>query len=323
MNKRKIINVYILIFCMLLCGCSSGKRYKTSDLSLGTIEDLPVIEYTSAGEEYVLVSANETLNADAYQSVASALLLDTTDNEVIVSYNPHDTLYPASMTKIMTGLLVIEAIEAGDISLDDVVTLESTVTFTESNVGVSNLVGGCKIDIKNLLYGLLIKSYNDCAVILAREVAGSEDAFVELMNERAQELGATNTHFVNPHGLHSDEHYTTAYDLYLIFQEFTSHDLAYVIDSCTSYDFTYTDGENVEHQVEISPTNGFLSGEYSFPEGYSLGSWKSGTTSAAGSCLIIEFVNDSTGNKYYGVIAGAATRADLYTAMISLVNEIN
>lgn len=321
MKKNKFLTIIILILSMLLCGCS-GKKYKISDdISLGTVDNLPILDYSSAGDEYALVSANETLNAESYQSAGSALLIDDTNNQVVVSYNPHEKIYPASMTKLMTGLLVIEAIEDGDLSLDDVITLQSTVTFNESNVGVSNLVGGCKIDVQNLLYGLLIRSYNDCAVILAREIAGSEDAFVELMNQRAQELGATNTHFVNSHGLHSEDHYTTAYDLYLIFEEFTSHDLSYVIDSLQSYDFTYTDANNVEQKVEISATNGFLSGEYNFPEGYSLGSWKSGTTNAAGNCLIIEFVNDSTGNKFYGVIAGAESREVLYTSMTSLVNE--
>lgn len=320
MKKRTAFTITVLILSMLLGGCSGRKYDISEDISIGTADNLPVLEYNSAGDEYALVSANAAINSDAYLNMYSALLIDADNGCAEVSHNPHGRIYPASMTKLMTGLLVIEAIEEGDIALTDVVTLQSAVTFSEANVGVSNLVGGCRIDVKNLLYGLLIRSYNDCAVILAREVAGSEEAFVEMMNERAKELGATNTHFENSHGLHSEEHYTTAYDLYLIFKEFTSHDLAYVIDSCSSYDFTYTDADNLTQQVEISATNGFLSGEYNFPEGYSLGAWKSGTTNAAGNCLIIEFVNNTTGKKYYGIIAGAESREALYTSMTGLVN---
>lgn len=140
------------------------------------------------------------------------------------------------------------------------------------------------------------------------------------MNERAYELGATNTHFVNCHGLHSDDHYTTAYDLYLIFSEFIKHDLAYLIDSLTSYDFTYTDANGETRSVTLEATNGYISGEFQFPEGYSLGSWKSGTTTAAGNCLILEFVKDDTGDKYIAVIAGAEDRSTLYNDMTMLIN---
>ena len=140
------------------------------------------------------------------------------------------------------------------------------------------------------------------------------------MNEKAFELGATNTHFVNCHGLHSDDHYTTAYDLYLIFSEFIKHDMAYLIDSLDSYDFTYTDETGAEKSVTLQATNGYISGEFKFPEGYSLGSWKSGTTTAAGNCLILEFVKDDTGDKYVAVIAGAEDRDTLYNDMTMLIN---
>ena len=206
------------------------------------------------------------------------------------------------------------------ITRSPVITLSHTVTFQENNVGASDLTKGCKVTVKNLLYGLLIRSYNDCGVLLAERIAGSEDAFVEKMNERAYELGATNTHFVNCHGLHSDDHYTTAYDLYLIFSEFIKHDLAYLIDSLTSYDFTYTDANGETRSVTLEATNGYISGEFQFPEGYSLGSWKSGTTTAAGNCLILEFVKDDTGDKYIAVIAGAEDRSTLYNDMTMLIN---
>ena len=103
----------------------------------------------------------------------------------------------------------------------------------------------------------------------------------------------------------------------MIFSEFIKHDLAYLIDSLTSYDFTYTDANGETRSVTLEATNGYISGEFQFPEGYSLGSWKSGTTTAAGNCLILEFVKDDTGDKY---IAGAEDRSTLYNDMTMLIN---
>lgn len=320
--KRNIFKIIALVLTCtyLFTGCGE-RSYDTADqLSLGIYSELPLYSSVSFGETYTVIGADEDINSSQYTGTASALLVNDSAREALVAYDVHEKIYPASMTKIMTGLLIFESLENGTISLDDTVTLSSAVTFDESNVVASNLTGGCTVTIKNLIYGLLISSYNDCAVILAEQIAGDEASFVEMMNEKAYEIGATNTHFENCHGLHSDNHYTTAYDLYLIFSEFTKYDMAYLIDSLGSYDFTYTNADGSTASVTISATNGYISGEYEFPEGYSLGSWKSGTTSAAGSCLIIEFVKDSTGDKYIAVIAGAEDRETLYNKMTSLIN---
>lgn len=248
------------------------------------------------------------------------MLLDNTTREPVIAHNAHKKIYPASMTKIMTGLLVIESIEKGEISLDDMVTLNRKVTFDDWDAMASDLVGGCRINVKNLLYGLMITSYNDCGVILAELIAGSESAFCDMMNEKAQEIGATNTHFENCHGLHSDDHYTTAYDLYLILDEFSKHDLAYMIDSLSTYDFTYTDADGNEQVVTIEPTNEYLTGEVNLPDGYSIGSWKTGTTEEALNCLIMELKNDSTGHEYVAIIAGADGKEALYSGMTEMIN---
>lgn len=320
--KKKLSKILalVLVSVFTLSGCAKRSYDTSSQLTIGISSDLPLYSSTSFGETYAVVGADEALNDEAYSDTGSSLLINDSEREALVVYNAHELIYPASMTKIMTGLLVFESLENGTISLDDTVTLDSTVTFDESNVVASNLTEGCEVTIKNLLYGLLISSYNDCAVILAEQIAGDESSFVDMMNEKAYELGATNTHFENPHGLHSDTHYTTAYDLYLIFSEFIKYDMAYLIDSLTSYDFTYVDAEGVTNVETIGATNGFVSGEYDFPEGYTIGSWKSGTTSAAGSCLIIEFVKDSTGERYIAVVTGAEDRATLYNKITSLVN---
>jgi len=139
----------------------------------------------------------------------SAAAIDSFTGEFLFVKNESAPQYPASSTKILTALLVIEA---GD--LDKLVTVDLSDTKVEpSNL---ELKPGEQYTRRQLLYGLMLKSANDVAMALARDNAGSVEAFAEKMNRRATELGATNSHFVNPNGLHSPDHYTTAHDLALI-----------------------------------------------------------------------------------------------------------
>jgi D-alanyl-D-alanine carboxypeptidase (penicillin-binding protein 5/6) len=139
----------------------------------------------------------------------SAALLDTFTGEFLFQKNADARQYPASATKILTALVVIEA---GD--LDKMVTVQPADTKVEPSS--LDLKPGEQYPRRQLLYGLLLKSANDVALALARDDAGSMEAFVEKMNQRASELGATSSHFTNPHGLHDPNHYTTAHDLALI-----------------------------------------------------------------------------------------------------------
>jgi serine-type D-Ala-D-Ala carboxypeptidase (penicillin-binding protein 5/6) len=139
----------------------------------------------------------------------SAALVDSYSGEFLYTKNPDAKEYPASSTKILTALIVIEA---GN--LDQLVTVAPEDTKVEPSS--LNLKPGQQFTRRQLLYGMLLKSANDVAMCLARDNAGSVPAFAEKMNLRAAELGATSSHFVNPHGLHDPNHYTTAHDLVLI-----------------------------------------------------------------------------------------------------------
>lgn len=322
-NRKKLMRATALILAcslVLLTGCGSRTYKASKQLDIGVLPNLPLYSECGMAQEYAVVGKDEEVNAASYSGVYAAMLLDNTTGEPVIAHNAHKRIYPASMTKLMTGLLVIESIERGDISLDDMVTLNRKVTFDDWDAMASDLEGGCRVDVKNLLYGLMITSYNDCGVILAELIAGSESAFCDMMNEKAREIGATNTHFENCHGLHSDDHYTTAYDLYLILEEFSKHDLAYIIDSLSTYDFTYTDADGNEQVVTIEPTNEYLTGEMNLPDGYSIGSWKTGTTEEALNCLIMELKNESTGHEYVAIIAGADGKEALYSLMTSMIN---
>jgi D-alanyl-D-alanine carboxypeptidase (penicillin-binding protein 5/6) len=147
----------------------------------------------------------QTLNVVAQ----SAAVVDSYSGDFLFAKNENAKQYPASSTKILTALIVIES---GD--LDHLVTVDLADTKVEpSSLG---LKPGEQYTRRQLLYGLLLKSANDVAMVLARDNAGSIPAFAEKMNLRAAQLGATSSHFVNPHGLHDPNHYTTAHDLVLI-----------------------------------------------------------------------------------------------------------
>ncbi|HEY4544673.1 MAG TPA: D-alanyl-D-alanine carboxypeptidase family protein, partial [Tissierellaceae bacterium] len=139
-----------------------------------------------------------------------AILMDSNSSQVLFEKNANKKLYPASTTKIMTAIL---AIELGN--LDDVVTVDKEVTDLTSGSHIALDIGE-QMTLKNLLYALLIESANDSALAIAKHISGDIDSFVDLMNKKAEELGAKNTNFVNPNGLHDDNHYSTPYDLALI-----------------------------------------------------------------------------------------------------------
>lgn len=152
---------------------------------------------------------------------AAALLMDAGSGQVLYEYNAHERLYPASVTKIMTMILAMEALESGKVKLDDMV----QVSHRAASMGGSQifLSPGDAITFEEMMIGIGVGSANDGAVALAEHLAGSVEAFVDMMNEKAAQLGMENTHFANPHGLHDENHYTTAYDIALMSRELLRH----------------------------------------------------------------------------------------------------
>ena len=141
----------------------------------------------------------ESMTVDA----TAALLIDLDTDQVLYEQAADEQRYPASITKIMTALLTLEAIGRGELDLNTEITVDAAALadITEDS-STANLQAGEKITVKNLLYCLLLASANEAANVLAMAVSGDIPTFVELMNQRAQELGMAGTHFVNPHGLH-------------------------------------------------------------------------------------------------------------------------
>lgn len=265
-----------------------------------------------------VVTGNYTADSSVDMSQATAaVLFDVNEKEVIYSKNPHERLHPASLTKVMTALVALK-----NASPDMVLTATNSVTITESGAQLCGLKPGDTMTLDQALRILLMYSANDVAMLIAENVGGTTSAFIEMMNEEAERLGATNTKFMNPHGLTEDGHYTTAYDLYLIFNEAIKYEAFNEIIHMTSYQTTYYDQNGEGKNLSFDTTNLFLRGDYQAPENITVMGGKTGTTNAAGHCLLL-LSKDANGAPYISVILCSEARDVLYTEMADLLHEIN
>lgn len=216
----------------------------------------------------------------------ACVLIETNTGEIFYSKNKDEKMYPASTTKIMTVLLAVEAIERGEVNLSDMV----TASYTSHNdltpdSSTQNIIPGETMVLEDLLYCAMLASANEACNIIGEHVAGGNISdFIELMNERAKELGCKSTNFVNTHGLPDENHYTTAWELGLISMEAMRHPLFAEICSTVSREIAATNKSDVRY---ITNTNRLISSDrnssyyYEYAKGV-----KTGSTQAAGYCLV-------------------------------------
>ncbi len=313
-----------LACCMILNGCSQNTKIEdafTADRPgfgiQGQSEDADISWF--AKDLCVADEDVQQIEAEASDALAACFFnLDT--KEILYAKNIHARLYPASTTKIMTALVALEQGE-GDLDAQTAVSQEA-ITFHESGVATVKLKEGDVLTLRQLLYGLLTVSANDAANVIAEMTAGSMDEFVARMNEKAVQIGATNTHFVNPNGLHDEEHYTTAYDLYLMFQEAMKYDTFLEVLKVPSYDVSYMAADGTEVTATWASSNQFTKGDVTVPDGVTAAGGKTGTTSAAKSCLV-QLFEDAQGQQYIAIILGCSDRSVLYQEMQSFLSDLN
>ena len=231
------------------------------------------------------------------------------DGTISYQKNIYEKMYPASTTKILTAYLAIT-----QSNLDDIVTVSEHAADQASDSSVCGLQAGDQIKMSDLLYGLMLKSGNDAAIAIAEHISGSEEAFAVLMNETARSFGATNSHFVNPNGLHDENHYTCVYDLYLIFSHAIEQDFFLQLIQTTSYTVYYTNASGADASQTWRNTNKYLNGEVTQPEGVTVLGGKTGTTNAAGYCLVLLSNNDKK-EPVISIILKSDGRSNLYYVM--------
>ena len=228
--------------------------------------------------------------ADAYEDfdldAKAGLLIEADTGEILYEKNAHQENYPASLTKVMVALLAFEAIDRGELSLTDSITATETAFDGLSSDGsTANIVPGETMTVEQLLNCMLIVSANEACNILGEHLSGSVEAFVARMNERAAELGCEHTHFANATGLHDPQHYTTAWDLYLITREAMKHEK--FMEICNSKSYTVPATNMTEKPRELHSTNFLISNwrarGYVYRDAQGI---KTGSTPEAGYCLI-------------------------------------
>lgn len=317
--KRKILStVSVLVLIVVLCsGCIGNPFQITDSFDSYYTRNREETDYGLKGmaTNLAVLSAEESTDPNYQSKDYADLLINDSTNEVMESYHCFDKIYPASITKVMTALLTLE-----HGNLDDEITLKHDINLTENGAVISTLTKGDTVTVGQIFHTMLIKSANDCAVMLAEYVAGSEAKFVDMMNAKAKELGATHTHFVNPNGLHDNNHYTTAYDLYLIFKEAVKYDAFVDTVSSKDYTMTYTTPKKTQINEYMQSTNYYLLNEFPVPEGVVMYGGKTGTTSMAKSCLIL-MTKNKKGERFFSVVLGAETKEALYSSMTQLLEK--
>lgn len=310
----------ILIGSLLLGGCGSDiaidDPYDIS-ASATNAESGSVTEFSGSSadvhyfaEELCVAPKEQTHSEDVTDEVVEAMgVFLPAEKTISYQKNIYEKLYPASTTKIMTAYL---AITQGN--PDDIVTVSEQAADQASDSSVCGMRAGDQIKLSDLLYGLMLKSGNDAAVAIAEHISGSEEAFVGLMNETARSFGATNTHFVNSHGLHDEDHYTCVYDLYLIFSHAIEEDIFMQLIQTTSYSVYYTDASGADASQTWTNTNKYLNGEVTQPDGITVLGGKTGTTNAAGYCLVLLSNNDKK-EPVISIILKSDGRSNLYYVM--------
>ena len=299
-----------------MTGCSGLSYSSKYTVSSSPDDNRKTLYYPTFASD--LCVADEDINGSGVEitEVASAGLFDLTKKETLYAKNINMQVQPASLTKVMTALV---ALKYG--SLDQVLVAGPDVYVSESGAQKINLKEGDRLTLDQALRILLIYSANDVANLIASNVGNSIEDFVSLMNKEALSIGATNSHFVNPHGLTADDHYVTAYDMYLIFNAAMEYDVFSEIINTTEYSTTYLDANGTSKEITVSNTNAYLKGDKQQPAGVTVIGGKTGTTQAAGHCLIL-LARDTASNPYIAVIMRDTDSGLLYNDMSLLLNEI-
>lgn len=315
--------MYIVLICALFSGCGNRNDVRLpygSDESVTNSNDEKFISASlsdSFAKDIAILTDDENHMTDTWISSEAALLVDNTKNDVIFSNNSYERLYPASITKILTALVVLNY---GN--MDDTVTISKhAASITETGAKLVGFKEGDQINLLSLLEVFLLYSGNDAGIALAEHIAGTEEEFSNMMNDEARRVGAIHSNFVNSHGLHNDNHYTTAYDLYLIFDALTEYEEFLTIINKSSVTISYLNASGKFINKEYATTNRYIKGTEEAPAGITVIGGKTGTTNKAGNCLIL-YSNDSEGNGYISVILKTDSGNSLFSQMTRLLQMI-
>ena len=323
MKKRRIKITACFLTLVFIASQFSGCHFKETVTVLKPYEvayegnaGLMDMQKVSGFASGLCVVSDEREYRDNQLNAEAALVFNITDRTVLFSKNAYERLYPASITKLMTALI---AVKYGNLS--DMVTVPEEAKIDVPGASLCGLEPGDQISMEDLLYGALLPSGNDACAAIAVHMSGSIEAFADTMNQEAAALGATGTHFVNPHGLSDENHYTTAYDIYLILNEVSKYDKFMEIFTTRSREVSYTKADGSPTSAVYSISCWYFTGNTEAPEGVIPLGGKTGTTTPAKYCLAL-LSQDAEGKQYISVVLKAKNRQALYQNMNRLLEKI-
>lgn len=321
MKSKFLCAIFVTALFITGCGSSYTNPLPYEDTTVSVQNMLMTQDDTQAahlfGEDLCVIPSGSDKSKDGNLTGVSTLLVDSATNEVLYSDRVYKRIYPASITKLATALV---ALKHADLT-QTVTVSKAAAGITEQGAKLCGLKEGDKIILKDLLTALLVYSGNDAGIAIADHVAGNEKAFSDMMNEEVRKLGAVHSNFVNAHGLHDDKHYTTAYDLYLIFNELLKYDDFLSMINLGEYRMNYTDALGNQTSKIFTSTDKFLTGQAQAPEGITVLGGKTGTTNKAGSCLILA-TQDKNEHTYISLILKADGSDSLFLQMTYLLSLI-
>ncbi len=321
-SKCRIFTAMAVIISIMISGCGEIAYDipfdKDTTKSAFRFESQDVRECAEPFASGLCIPGEESSDENEIEtgpdSYAAAMLFDLKGKKTPYCRNPYERLYPASMTKVLTAVVAME-----NCDMDQILTADESCVLTEKDVQKIKLRAGDTMTLDQALHILLIYSANDVANLIAVNVAGSIEGFADLMNKKAVELGATNSHFVNPSGLQDEDHYTTPYDMYLIFNKAITFGKFIEIIGMSEYSTVYHNASGGEVPFECESTNRYLKGQYNPPAAVTVIGGKTGTTAAAKSCLVL-LSKDATDSSYISVVMKADNVDVLYKKTNSLLN---
>lgn len=317
---KKVVLPLILIAAIFTVACAAlpkiGKAKSENaeegadsqaSLTQNSEETVPIITYQIDGDTAEIPASNDC---------GGAIIIETATGRAVAARNPHTRFYPASTTKIMTLLVACENIK----NYEDTFTmnLEITDPLYVAEASVAGFLNGEEITMTDLLYGLILPSGADAAIALAEKISGGEAEFVKLMNKKAEELGLTDTHFVNTSGLYDSEHYTTAYDMAVILETALQNPVCKKVLST----YRYTTSKTPQHPegIELSATLfDYMYGTE--PETATVLGGKTGFVNESGYCIASYGKSNETDNEYIVVTLKNSSRWPAVHGQIDLYKQ--
>lgn len=284
---KKCFLSLLSITVISFAGCQqSSDTFLSYEDTVNTVNhsvDHQVTQSNFFAQDIAVITEKENIGGDDLLTSGAILLINVTENETIYADHVFDKMYPASLTKLLTALVVLQQGE-----LTDTVAISSNaVKIADVGARVCGYAEGDIITLDALLYSLIISSGNDAAIAVAEHLGGSVDGFITMMNQEAQRIGAIHSNFVNPHGLHDDNQYTTAYDIYLVMNELLKHDKFREIISSDSYTVEYVNKNGNPLTKILNSTNTNWNDASEVPDKLHILGGLSGTTKKSGRCQVL------------------------------------